>query len=92
MPKKTKSPKTKKHSDSSASNILPFPRREAMEGAFSGILGGKTRAVDETQDIMYDAWEAPTRMPRTIPFYCGFGDTNEAVIYADDCLRVSPSP
>ncbi len=68
MPKKIKTPKSsvkKKQADADASNLLHFPRRAAMEGMMSGMFGGgKTRAVDEAQDIMYDAWDAPTSQRR----------------------------
>ncbi|MDA8168308.1 MAG: hypothetical protein M0Z59_01245 [Nitrospiraceae bacterium] len=56
--KKTKSSTKKKQTD----DVISLPRREAMEGSLASIFGsGKGRAVDEAQDIMYDAWDAPTR-------------------------------
>jgi tetratricopeptide (TPR) repeat protein len=59
--KKTKSSVKKKQAGADIPNIVQFPRREAMEGTMASIFGGgKGRAVDEAQDIMYDAWEAPT--------------------------------
>lgn len=55
----------KKQAATDASNLLHFPRREAMEGMMSGMFGGgKARAVDEAQDIMYDAWDASTSQQR----------------------------
>jgi tetratricopeptide (TPR) repeat protein len=76
MPKKIKkrqSSMKKKQAD----NIIPLPRREAMEGAMADIFGGgKGRAVDEAQDIMYDAWEATT--------------TERAIALAKKALEVSP--
>ena len=54
---KKKLPANKKLPD----NVIPLPRREAMEGTMAGIFGrGKGRAVDKAQEIMYDAWDAPT--------------------------------
>lgn len=76
MPKKIKKAK-KKQAASDASNLLQFPRREAMEGMMSGMFGGgKRSAADEAQDIMYDAWDAPTRV--------------RAVALAKKALAISP--
>jgi hypothetical protein len=119
------------------------PSLQSMEGfleGFAGIGRSKRSAVHEAQQVMYDAWEAPTRqravalarkaltisadcadaynlldfrkhgdsqtasrslkaaldenkhvpayilvrkkIPRTLPSYYGFGDDNEAVLYA----------
>ncbi len=75
--KKTKSPAKKKQADADTANLPHFPRREAMEGIMSGISGGgRDRAVDEAQDIMYDAWDAPTRQ--------------RAVTLAKKALAISP--
>lgn len=41
-----------------------LPSLQSMEGLLAGIGGmgrSKRSAVDEAQEIMYDAWEAPTR-------------------------------
>jgi tetratricopeptide (TPR) repeat protein len=63
MPKKIKKKTAKKEKAAmDTANLPPLPRREAMEGMMSRMLGGgKDRAVNEAQNIMYDAWEAPTR-------------------------------
>jgi tetratricopeptide (TPR) repeat protein len=80
MPKKKKLRKpstTKKRTSWDGSNLLHLPQREAMEGMLSDLFGGeKVSAVDQAQDIMYDAWEAPTRKRR--------------VALAQKALEVSP--
>ncbi|MHB8232952.1 MAG: hypothetical protein ACYDDB_08645 [bacterium] len=56
--KKTNSSSKKKQS----ADIISLPRREAMEGMFFGVFDDrKNRAVEKAQDIMYDAWDAPTK-------------------------------
>lgn len=64
--KKSKSSSGKKQSASKKQDTPPsLPPPESFEGMFAGILGGgKLRDVDEAQDIMYDAWEAPNRKQR----------------------------
>jgi tetratricopeptide (TPR) repeat protein len=61
--KATRKKKTKQANSSSAS-MESLPSLQSMEGVLAG-LGGmgrrKRSAVDEAQEIMYDAWEAPTR-------------------------------
>jgi len=61
--KKTAKKKTNQGRTSSAS-VESLPSLQSMEGLLAGIGGmgqGKRSAVDEAQEIMYDAWEAPTR-------------------------------
>ena len=61
--KKTAKKRTKqKASKSVLVESLPSP--QSMEGLLSGLAGmgrGRRSAVDEAQEIMYEAWEAPTR-------------------------------
>jgi tetratricopeptide (TPR) repeat protein len=61
--KATKKKKAKQGRSSSAA-VEPLPSLQSMESLLAG-LGGmgrrKRSAVDEAQEIMYDAWEAPTR-------------------------------
>jgi len=74
MPKKIKQTKSKKKE---TADIIPLPRREIMEGEMARIFGGgKVRAVDEAQDIMYDAWEAAT--------------SERAIAFARKALEISP--
>jgi tetratricopeptide (TPR) repeat protein len=74
MPKskgrKTDKGKTKKEQVASKSKIKlsALPSRESMGGMMSDFFGGggkgRTSAVDQAQQIMYDAWEATTRRQR----------------------------
>ena len=72
----------KKRTKKRASNSTPvesLPPLQSMEGFLSGLgnMGrGKLSAVDEAQELMYDAWEAPTRQ--------------RAVALAKKALTVSP--
>ena len=66
--KSTRKKKTaKKKTKQGSSNSLPpesMPSLKSMEHFLAdlGAMGrGKRSAVDEAQEIMYDAWEAPTR-------------------------------
>lgn len=57
---------TKKKSRRDAGGALPIdlPSRESMEGFLSDIIHGgegTATAVEEAQQVMYDAWDAPTR-------------------------------
>ncbi|MBU1471314.1 MAG: tetratricopeptide repeat protein [candidate division Zixibacteria bacterium] len=65
MKKKAKAKSQGKKKSSALSNLEnlpPLPDHRAMEGVMSSIFGGgKRNAVDEAQEIMYEAWEAPTR-------------------------------
>ncbi|MGZ6275093.1 MAG: hypothetical protein ACXWMI_03155 [Syntrophales bacterium] len=46
------------------SNIIPFSPK-SFEGMLTGMFGGgERRAIDEAQDIIYDAWEATTKKRR----------------------------
>jgi tetratricopeptide (TPR) repeat protein len=69
-----KEPK-QKASDSAA---FEFPSLQSVEGVFAGIgLGGRQGdAIAEAQQLMYDAWEAPTRQ--------------RAVALAKKALSISP--
>ncbi|MDI6771677.1 MAG: BTAD domain-containing putative transcriptional regulator [bacterium] len=60
--KKRSAKKKSKHGHSGAPAIEYLPSLQSMESLLTGI-GGRSRrsAVDEAQEIMYDAWEAPTR-------------------------------
>jgi len=79
-PKKKKT--AKKKTKQGASNSAPvelLPSLQSMEGFLAGLGGmgrGKRSAVDEAQEIMYDAWEASTRQ--------------RAVALARKALEVSP--
>jgi len=72
----------KKRTKQGASNSAPvesLPSLQSMEGLLAGLGGtgrGRRSAVDEAQEIMYDAWEAPTRQ--------------RAVALAKKALEVSP--
>jgi tetratricopeptide (TPR) repeat protein len=47
-----------------AADIVPFSPK-SFEGTLSGMFGGgKRRAIDVAQDVIYDAWEAPTKKRR----------------------------
>jgi len=60
-----KPPKKKtKRGLSKSAPVESLPSLQSMEGLLAGIGGmgrGRRSAVDEAQEIMYDAWEAPTR-------------------------------
>lgn len=60
--KKGSAKKKSKQGHSGAPAIEYLPSLQSMESLLTGI-GGRSRrsAVDEAQEIMYDAWEAPTR-------------------------------
>lgn len=83
---KKKSPKKKKTAKkktsqgrSSSAPVESLPSLQSMESllaGFSGMGRGRRSAVDEAQEIMYDAWEAPTR--------------KRAVALAKKALEVSP--
>ncbi len=57
---------TKKKSKNGHSNTAPvvslpsLPSMESLLAGFGGMGRGRTSAVDEAQEVMYDAWEAPT--------------------------------
>jgi len=45
-------------------DIVPFPPK-SFEGTLAGMFGGgKRRAIDVAQEIIYDAWEATTKKRR----------------------------
>jgi len=76
--KKTAKKKTKQGVSNSAS-VESLPSLQSMEGLLAGLGGmgrGRRSAVDEAREIMYDAWEAPTRQ--------------RAVALARKALEVSP--
>ena len=76
--KKTAKKKTKQ-GDSNSAPVESLPSMQSMEGLLAAIGGmgrGRRSAVDEAQEIMYDAWEAPTRQ--------------RAVALARKALEVSP--
>ena len=80
-PKKKKTAKKKtKQGHSNSAPVKSLPSLPSMEGLLAGIGGdvgrGSRSAVDEAQEIMYDAWEAPTRQ--------------RAVALAKKALEVSP--
>ncbi len=74
--KTTAQKKPKQKADNSATS--EFPSLQSMEGIFAGIGlgGGQSDAVVEAQQLMYDAWEAPTRQ--------------QAVALAKKALSISP--
>jgi len=80
--KKTKKKTAKKRTKQVTSNSAPvesLPSLQSMEGLLAGLGGmgrGGRSAVDKAQEIMYDAWEAPTRQ--------------RAVTLARKALEVSP--
>ncbi|MFV2073219.1 MAG: tetratricopeptide repeat protein [Thermoanaerobaculales bacterium] len=77
--KKTRATKKPKQGRSDSAPAESPPSLQSMEGLLAGIGGmgrGRRSAVDEAQEIMYDAWEAPTRQ--------------RAVALAKKALEVSP--
>ena len=80
--KKTKKKTAKKRTKQVTSNSAPvesLPSLQSMEGLLAGLGGmgrGGRSAVGKAQEIMYDAWEAPTRQ--------------RAVALARKALEVSP--
>jgi tetratricopeptide (TPR) repeat protein len=64
--------------NTAGSATFEFPSMQSMEGIFAGVgLGGRqSNAVIEAQQLMYDAWEAPTRQ--------------RAVALAKKALSISP--
>jgi len=60
--------KKKQVASKSKAKLSVLPSRESMEGMMSDFFGGggkgRTSAVDQAQQIMYDAWEATTRRQR----------------------------
>ncbi len=64
MSKKTPKKKPKQNNSNTAPEAS-LPPIQSMESVLSSIAGGMTgrkpSAVDKAQEIMYDAWEAPTR-------------------------------
>ena len=74
--KKKKTAKKKpKQGRSKSVPVESLPSLQSIEGLLSG-LGGRRCALDKAQEIMYDAWEAPTR--------------RRAVALAKKALEVSP--
>jgi len=76
--KKTAKKRTKQGASISAPVESP-PSMQSMENLLSDLAGmgrGRRSAVDKAQEIMYDAWEAPTRQ--------------RAVALARKALKVSP--
>jgi len=75
--KKGSAKKKSKQGHSDASAVEHLPSLQSLESLLSGI-GGRSRrnAVDEAQEVMYDAWEAPTR--------------KRAVALARKALTISP--
>jgi len=62
--KKKTARKKAKQGRSSAAPVESLPSLQSMEGLLASLGGmgrGRQSAVDEAQEIMYDAWEAPTR-------------------------------
>lgn len=66
-PKKptSKKPPTKKKTSQKSENLISFdslPPRQSMERIMKELSGGgrEMSALDEAQDIMFEAWEAPT--------------------------------
>ena len=62
--KKTTRKKKTKQGRSSSAAVESLPSLQSMESLLAGLGGmgrSKRSAVDEAQEIMYDAWEAPTR-------------------------------
>jgi tetratricopeptide (TPR) repeat protein len=44
---------------------LAVPDRRALEASFGGVMGGRGgKAVDQAQEIMYEAWDAPNPAQR----------------------------
>ena len=78
-PAKKKTGARKKPKQQAANSAtFEFPSMQSMEGIFAGIGlgGGQSDAVVEAQQLMYDAWEAPTRQ--------------RAVALAKKALSISP--
>ena len=75
--KKTRARKRPKQ-QAANSATFEFPSMQSTESIFTGIgLGGRqSDAVAEAQQLMYDAWEAPTRQ--------------RAVVLAKKALSISP--
>jgi pentatricopeptide repeat protein len=77
---KKKMAKTKKKPKQKAidSPKVEFPSRQSMERVLAGLVSGglQNDAVAEAQQVMYDAWEAPTR--------------ERAVALAKQALSISP--
>jgi len=76
--KKTAKKRTKQGVSNSAP-VESLPSLQSMEGLLSDLAGmgrGRRSAVDKAQEIMYDAWKAPTRQ--------------RAVALARKALEVSP--
>jgi len=62
--KKKPGKKKAKQGPSDSASVEHLPSLRSMEGLLAGIGSrdrSKRSAVDEAQEIMYDAWEAPTR-------------------------------
>jgi tetratricopeptide (TPR) repeat protein len=62
--KKTSADKKTKKDRSESPSIESPPSLQSLESLLAGFSRagrGKRSAVDEAQDLMYDAWEAPTR-------------------------------
>ncbi len=62
--KKKRSKEKVKQELSNSASFEPLPSLQSLESFLAGIGGmGRSRrsTVDEAQEIMYDAWEAPTR-------------------------------
>ncbi len=59
-----------------------LPGRTAMEGALAGLFGGRgsagRRPLDEAQQLMYEAWESPSRERRV-------GLATQALAISPDC-------
>lgn len=75
----TKKPARKKPKQKAANSAtFDFPSMQSMEGIFAdiGLGAGQSDAVAEAQQLMYDAWEAPTRQ--------------RAVVLAKKALSISP--
>jgi tetratricopeptide (TPR) repeat protein len=56
--------KKKTTSKKQGTDIVPFSPK-SFEGMLTGMFeGGKRRAIDVAQEVIYDAWEAPTKKRR----------------------------
>jgi tetratricopeptide (TPR) repeat protein len=78
-PKKRKTTAQKNPKQKAANSAtFEFPFLQSMEGIFAdiGLGGGQSDAVAEAQQLMYNAWEAPTRQ--------------RAVALAKKALSISP--
>ena len=42
-------------------SLPPLPSMEALLTSLGGMIQGKRSLLDQAQDLIYDAWEAPTR-------------------------------